>query len=296
MTFAAFSGAFLIGFGPAIAVIAITVSRQAFLSLVTLTSTFYWLITLLSIAFLWRPFIALTSLSDFFLLLLILSAVACQELSRQLLCQILNRLEQGLNVIATSRQLPPLSPLNTFHLSLATGLGHGIAHSVFLFLSVSSPAIGPATFYSWRCPQLPLVLLAAIASAAFLIVHSLGMVLAYDAHKVQLIKGTGPSTGHQSIRGAQEAQETKPLRDSQPTGEAPTRQETSLAMEWRFSLPSSPQEMCAPALHAATAVSMLMGLFTGGCVTAVVLSWLCALASIVVVALLVHARGDRGVH
>ncbi|CAI5495657.1 unnamed protein product, partial [Closterium sp. Naga37s-1] len=264
MTFAAFCGAFLIGFGPAIAVIAVTVSRQAFLSLVTLTSTFYWLITLLAIAFLWRPFIALTSLSDFFLLLLILSAVAGQELSRQLLCQILFRLERGLNTIAAARRLPPLSPLNTFHLSLATGLGHGIAHSLFLFLSVSSPAIGPATFYSWRCPQLPLVLLAAIASAAFLIIHSVGMVLAYDAHKAQLIKGTD---GVQSTRAAEAVQERQPLRGTEAAaggtqaadegqfGQLGQVGQAGQVSEWRFSFPSTPQEMKASAIHAAAAVS-----------------------------------------
>ncbi|CAI5943396.1 unnamed protein product, partial [Closterium sp. NIES-64] len=266
MTFAAFCGAFLIGFGPAIAVIAVTVSRQAFLSLVTLTSTFYWLITLLAIAFFWRPFIALTALSDFFLLLLILSAVAAQEVSRQLLCQILFRLERGLNTIATARRLPPLSPLNTFHLSLSSGLGHGIAHSLFLFLSVSSPAIGPATFYSWRCPQLPLVLLAAIASAAFLIIHSLGMVLAYDAHKVQLIKGTELPPGIQSSGAAEAVQERQPLRGTETAaGGIPAADEGQFGQlgqvgqagqvsEWRFSFPSTPQEMTAPAIHAAAAV------------------------------------------
>ncbi|CAI7858037.1 unnamed protein product [Closterium sp. NIES-53] len=142
-----------------ITLLAIAFLWRPFIALTALSYTFYWLITLLAIAFLWRPFIALTSLADFFLLLLILSAVAGQELSRQLLCRILFRLERGLNTIAAARRLPPLSPLNTFHLSLATGLGHGIAHSLFLFLSVSSPAIGPATFYPWRCPQLPLVVL-----------------------------------------------------------------------------------------------------------------------------------------
>jgi hypothetical protein len=44
----------------------------------------------------------------------------------------------------------------------ASGLGHGIAHSVFFCLSLLTPAFGPATYYVDSCVHMPLFLVAGI--------------------------------------------------------------------------------------------------------------------------------------
>ncbi len=44
----------------------------------------------------------------------------------------------------------------------ASGLGHGIAHSVFFCLSLLTPAFGPATYYIDSCVHMPLFLVAGI--------------------------------------------------------------------------------------------------------------------------------------
>eukprot|EP00897_Mesotaenium_endlicherianum_P009276 jgi/Mesen1/8377/ME000468S07815 len=67
-------------------------------------------------------------------------------------------------------------------LERSSGLGHGMAHSAFFFLSLLTAAVGLATYYANTCPEMPFFLVASVASLAFLLLHTFGMVVAFDGY------------------------------------------------------------------------------------------------------------------
>ncbi|KAJ7297440.1 hypothetical protein O6H91_Y057400 [Diphasiastrum complanatum] len=92
------------------------------------------------------------------------------------------KVEVALNFLAVKCSKPRLSVNDKLELALATGFGHGLAHSVFFCLSVLTPAFGPATFYIDTCRQLPYFLIVALTSLGFLIIHTSGMVIAFNGY------------------------------------------------------------------------------------------------------------------
>eukprot|EP00897_Mesotaenium_endlicherianum_P009278 jgi/Mesen1/8379/ME000468S07810 len=102
-------------------------------------SAFFWLVTLILVALLWRPFIPLGA-SPWPYIPLLLTAVGIQEAARLLFWQICMRLEAGLEAIAVAQSRPRLSVLDKFEISLA------------------------------------------VASLAFLLLHTFGMVVAFDGY------------------------------------------------------------------------------------------------------------------
>ncbi|CAK9161126.1 unnamed protein product [Ilex paraguariensis] len=88
-----------------------------------------------------------------------------------------NKLFLSLNfsfIISTTYYVAPAST--------AGGLGHGVAHAVFFCLSLLTPAFGPATFYVEKCSQIPFFLVSAIIALAFVTIHTLSMVIAFNGY------------------------------------------------------------------------------------------------------------------
>eukprot|EP00850_Spirogloea_muscicola_P002631 SM000010S04269 [mRNA] locus=s10:606288:608592:+ [translate_table: standard] len=165
----------LVGLGPALALAALVLLPKPVLTLAALCSTFYWLVTIIATAGLTRLLLP-SAPPTWFLALLLLVAVACQE-----------HLLRALQLIARRQSKAPLSFSDKVQIYL--GFGHGLAHSLLFFLSLMTPAMGPATYYVSACPQMPIFLAMAIASSAFFIIHALSMIMAFD--------GYGENSSHQ---------------------------------------------------------------------------------------------------
>ncbi|KAL6889054.1 hypothetical protein ACP4OV_010080 [Aristida adscensionis] len=94
----------------------------------------------------------------------------------------LQKMEEMLDAFADRISKPRLSLTDKMLISLAGGLGHGVAHAVFFCLSLLTPAFGRATFYVERCSRMPFFLASAIIALGFLVIHTFSMIIAFNAY------------------------------------------------------------------------------------------------------------------
>ncbi|CAH2059917.1 unnamed protein product [Thlaspi arvense] len=189
MTVAAGIGYALVALGPSLSLFVSVISRKPFLILTLLSSTLVWLVSLIILSGLWRPFLPLKANVWWPYALLVLSSVCFQEGFRFLFWKVYKRLEDVLDSFADRISRPRLFLSDKLQIALAGGLGHGVAHAVFFCLSVLTPAFGPATFYVERCSKTssshvmslqPCV--TAIIALAFVTIHTFSMVIAFEGY------------------------------------------------------------------------------------------------------------------
>eukprot|EP00850_Spirogloea_muscicola_P009376 SM000052S17768 [mRNA] locus=s52:560690:570889:- [translate_table: standard] len=192
MTVAAFVGCSLVGLGPALALAALVLLPKPFLTLAALCSTFYWLITIIATAGLTRLLLP-SAPPTWFLALLLLVAVASIASSAFFIIHAVSMIMafDGYVENSSHQYYAPIihfaaaatAPLSfSDKVQIYLGFGHGLAHSLLFFLSLMTPAMGPATYYVSACPQMPIFLAMAIASSAFFIIHAITMIMAFDGY------------------------------------------------------------------------------------------------------------------
>lgn len=172
----------LLALGPALSLFVSVIALKPFLVLTVLTSTLVWLVSLIVVAAVWRAFLPLGS-SPWLLFLLLFTCVAFQEAVRPVFWKVYKKVEGVLDLLADRLSKPRLYFTDKLQIALAGGLGHGIAHGVFFCLSLLTPAFGPATYYVESCGQMPLFLVAALISLAFLIIHTFSMIIAFNGYE-----------------------------------------------------------------------------------------------------------------
>ncbi|KAK4566775.1 hypothetical protein RGQ29_002862 [Quercus rubra] len=182
MTIAAGIGYALLALGPSLSLFVSVISKKPFLILTVLSSTLLWLISLIVLSGLWRGFLPLNSNTWWPYGLLLFTSIAFQEGLRLLFWRVYKRLEDLLDAFADKVSKPRLFMTDKMQISLAGGLGHGVAHAVFFCLSLLTPAFGPATFFVDRCSQIPFFLVSAIIALAFVTIHTFSMVIAFNGY------------------------------------------------------------------------------------------------------------------
>lgn len=182
MTIAAGIGYALIALGPSLSLFISVISKKPFLILTVLSSTLLWLISLIVLSALWRVFLPLNSTTWWPYGLLLFTSIAFQEGLRLLFWKVYKRLEDLLDAFADKVSKPRLFLTDKMQISLAGGLGHGVAHAVFFCLSLLTPAFGPATYFVDRCSQIPFFLVSAIIALAFVMIHTFSMVIAFNGY------------------------------------------------------------------------------------------------------------------
>ncbi|CAA6668291.1 unnamed protein product [Spirodela intermedia] len=181
MTVAAGLGYALVALGPALSLFVAVIAKKPFLILTVLTSTLFWLMSLIVLSGAWRVFLPLRSTAWWPYGILLLTSVALQEGMRILFWSLYRRLEDMLNAFA-DRMVNLSVPLVFSFWLAAGGLGHGVAHSVFFCLSLLTPAFGPATYYADRCSHMPFFLVSALISLCFALIHTFSMVIAFNGY------------------------------------------------------------------------------------------------------------------
>nr|XP_040241923.1 gamma-secretase subunit APH1-like [Aegilops tauschii subsp. strangulata] len=182
MTVAAGVGYALIALGPAFSLFAGVIARKPFLVLTYLCSTLFWLISLIVLSGIWRGFLPLKSGVWWPYVILILTSVAFQEGIRLVFWRLYKKMEEMLDAFADRISKPRLCLTDKMLISLAGGLGHGLAHAVFFCLSLLTPAFGQATFYVERCSRMPFFLVSAIIALGFLVIHTSSMIIAFNGY------------------------------------------------------------------------------------------------------------------
>ncbi|XP_030939346.1 gamma-secretase subunit APH1-like isoform X2 [Quercus lobata] len=166
MTIAAGIGYALLALGPSLSLFVSVISKKPFLILTVLS----------------RGFLPLNSTTWWPYGLLLFTSIAFQEGLRLLFWRVYRRLEDLLDAFADKVSKPRLFMTDKMQISLAGGLGHGVAHAVFFCLSLLTPAFGPATFFVDRCSQIPFFLVSAIIALAFVTIHTFSMVIAFNGY------------------------------------------------------------------------------------------------------------------
>lgn len=184
MTVAAGVGYALIALGPALSVFVGAISKKPFLILTVLSSTLFWLITLIFLSGIWRAFLPFGSTTWWPYAILLLTSVSIQEGSRVIFWKLYKKLEYVLDPPAAHISRPRLLLTDKMQIALAGGLGHGVAHAVFFCLSLLTPAFGPATFYVSRCSRMPFFLISAFMALGFVLIHTVSMVVAFNGYTV----------------------------------------------------------------------------------------------------------------
>ncbi|KAM7487002.1 hypothetical protein LguiA_003011 [Lonicera macranthoides] len=182
MTVAAGIGYALLALGPSLSLFVTLISTKPFLILILLSSTLLWLISLIVLSGVWRPFLPLKTTAWWPYAILILTSVAFQEGLRILLWRAYKRLEDMLDSFADRVSKPRLYLTDKMQIALAGGLGHGVAHAVFFCLSLLTPAFGPATYYVEKCSQMPFFLVSSVIALAFVTIHTFSMVIAFNGY------------------------------------------------------------------------------------------------------------------
>ncbi|GAQ90906.1 Hypothetical membrane protein [Klebsormidium nitens] len=180
MTLLSYCGYALIGLGPA-GVLLGTVLRKPFLLIVVLASAFFWLLTLMLIGIPAKLLLVAEGSSPLLVFLLLLS-VSVQESVRWIYWRLCRFTESALDALAEKQSKAKLSALDKLSIYLASGLGHGLAHSAMFFLALLTPTLGAATYYLEGCPEVPFFLAAVLASLGFLVLHTFSMVVALDGY------------------------------------------------------------------------------------------------------------------
>mmetsp|Transcript_18312 Transcript_18312/g.40028 ORF Transcript_18312/g.40028 Transcript_18312/m.40028 type:complete len:245 (-) Transcript_18312:398-1132(-) len=183
----AYLGFLLIGLGPGTVVFLAGPARKSFLVILTLASAFIWLVSLMVVAILVRGFLPLPSGSPYYAAPLLLG-VLVQEITRVGLWRVFKLGTKRLEDMAQRMGCAPLSPADYMSMALATGMGHGFAHSMFFFFGLATLSLGPATYYVDKCPDMSLFLYSALASGAMLMLHSFSMVVAFDGYAKGIFK------------------------------------------------------------------------------------------------------------
>ncbi|XP_073014108.1 gamma-secretase subunit APH1-like [Typha latifolia] len=182
MTIAAGVGYALIALGPAFSLFVSVIAKKPFLILTLLTSTLFWLISLIVLSGAWRGFLPVKSAAWWPYVILILTSVGFQEGIRLVFWKLYKKMEDTLDAFADRVSKPRLFLTDKMQIALAGGLGHGVAHAVFFCLSLLTPAFGPATFYVDRCSHIPIFLVSAVISFGFVIIHAFSMVIAFNGY------------------------------------------------------------------------------------------------------------------
>lgn len=182
MTVVAGLGYALISLGPALSIFVSVIAKKPFLVLTLLTSTLFWLISLIILSGAWRAFLPVKSSASWTYAIVIFTSVCFQEGVRFIFWKLYKKLEEILNAFADRTSKPRLFLTDKMQIELAGGLGHGVAHAVFFCLSLLTPAFGRATYYVERCSHMPFFLISAIISFAFLVIHTFSMVIAFNGY------------------------------------------------------------------------------------------------------------------
>lgn len=129
----------MIAFGPAVAMLSITVAKDPIRIIILISAAFFWLLSLLLSSLLWNAVVPLRKQLAFG----VVFSVIFQELFRFLFYKILRKAEVGLKKVQEVGADGPVSNRST--LAYVAGLGFGVMSGAFSLVNVLADTVGPGT-------------------------------------------------------------------------------------------------------------------------------------------------------
>ncbi|KAF8938123.1 gamma-secretase subunit Aph-1 [Dissophora ornata] len=171
MTLLTFFGCTLTAYGPSLAIFFGFVAPNPQLVILMVSSAFFWLLSLLLASAIW--FIATNSRNTY--TSTIIYTVLLQELFRWLLYLLINRAEEGLNMVAKH----PKSQFNRSGYAFSAGMGFGLMFGIISYITQLVQALGPGVLMCASCPSISLYFISAITTCIFILHHCAWMMISF---------------------------------------------------------------------------------------------------------------------
>lgn len=172
MTLYTFFGCLLIAYGPILSVFFLYIAPNAQYVLLMVSSAFFCLIALLLSSIIWY-FAKATQNIHY---VSITYSVAIQEICRWGFYKLLNRAEEGLNVVSKN----PKSPFNRPVFAFVSGFGYALMSALVGYISLLVESIGPGVMMCPSCPKATLYFISAITTSLFSLMHMSWMMIAFE--------------------------------------------------------------------------------------------------------------------
>ncbi|KAJ3119428.1 anterior pharynx defective 1 [Nowakowskiella sp. JEL0407] len=163
-----FVGLFLAAYGPALALFFLVLAKNPQSVLLSLTSAFFWLISILLSSLVWFAWKSVYST--------ILVSVFFQELFRYLFYLLTLKAEKTLNDVSEK----PDSVYNRPHRSFVVGFGFGLISALVMYVAELAETLGSAVIMCTSCPSLDIFFVAAIQTSIFTFSHIAWTMVFYD--------------------------------------------------------------------------------------------------------------------
>ncbi|KXS11656.1 Aph-1 [Gonapodya prolifera JEL478] len=177
MTALSFFGCLLTAYGPALVIFFGYVARDPTLTILSISSAFFWLLSLLLSALIWRIVAPLQSSLPFSVVVGVIS----QELFRWLYYMLLSRANSLFDLVSKH----PTSPLNFPTRSLVAGFGFGAANSLVTYVSSLAQSAGPGVVVARACGGISMFFLSAILTSLFTLLNIAWNVVAFEGYRTR---------------------------------------------------------------------------------------------------------------
>lgn len=176
MTLCEFFGCAFLAFGPAIAMLTLTIAQDPIAVITVFASAFFWLLSALFSSIIWLLF-GLSSMSpEVQVALSVIFSVLCQEGFRFLLYKTLTGLDNGLkNMLETNTHL-----IDRKLMAYAAGIGFGVMSGIFSLINVLADSVGPATM-GLKAGSESFFLVSACLTLCFVLLHVFWTVIIFPA-------------------------------------------------------------------------------------------------------------------
>ncbi|NXC08764.1 APH1A secretase, partial [Orthonyx spaldingii] len=188
---AVFFGCAAIAFGPAAALVLLTVAAEPLRVIVLVAGAFFWLLSLLAASLLWFVSVQLSGREDAALLLLgAAAAVLLQELCRFACFKLLKKADEGLATLSEDGR----SPISLRQMAYVSGLSFGIISGIFSIINILADSAGPGTVgIHGDSPYY--FITSAFLTMALVLLHTFWGVIFFDACERRRAGGLGLVVG-----------------------------------------------------------------------------------------------------
>lgn len=163
-------------FGPAAAMLTLTIAQDPISVIIVFASGFFWLLSAVFSSIVWLVFGTTPMSDEVRMALSVISSVLCQEGFRFLLYKTLTRLDKGLkDMLETNTHL-----IDRKTMAYAAGLGFGIMSGVFSLVNVLADSIGPATM-GLKAGSDKFFLVSACLTLCFILLHVFWSIIFFPA-------------------------------------------------------------------------------------------------------------------
>jgi anterior pharynx defective protein 1 len=181
MGWLAFFSCALMAYGPIITLYGMTVAGDAQFVILSLTSAFFWLLSIFLTGIMW---FLITPLQNTHVATIGYS-VFWQELFRWLYYLMYAKAEKGLQTTAKD----PAFRFNKQMFAFVSGLGFGLAYGLITYVTLLVHSAGPGTLFSQSCPGMSLPFISALSTCLTSLLHVSWMMIAFEGYWSRSVVG-----------------------------------------------------------------------------------------------------------